>query len=880
MFENYPLGFRGTALPNLTPLQVEEERQRIRLQTIQSFKDKKIAEGYTLSGNTLSKTEGDKTIIITIDNEGNVTQRIVMTPKPSLDSGQVSPLTQEINKYEKLLKRIREGKVDATPQARKNIERQLEQLRETQRNVLSGKGAFYTSAKTVETPVNIAPPASDVVERITSKVSSYDKYYKPALEQEAVRQKLQSTVEQKDFFVGKLTAPKKTVGEESALPSSTVALIDFTGEQEKQKSEALKTVKQAQYEYLNAPSPQERFKASIKEIGAGGTLFTYGLVESPTSASEVIVHPYKSLQSAVYTVEHPVLSAQRFGAYVLENPYYVAGQITGQVLISKAIGSAFVQAKPFFRQFAPPPVSGEEIRLGTAQTLGLKSLTPAERSYLSKYDIGYEFNPIASPLDVGAQSTLTNRFISEQRLKGIVREGETLRYEEFGKPTPVYDEGGRLIGYSSVEKSQIKLIENPSYTGVDVEKIVTESGKVYYVPRSYQGLSVVTFKTPSGEIISLPTRQITGQTTLTSKLAPELRSVVDAQNYGLPVVQPTSEGRLVYEFGSVATKQTELSQFGVGLPKIVPPVRPTAPLVFSKSLPAEPSFAVGSTGELFLRESYRIPVRETLGLTGQASVLQQPIQTTANIGVSTATRIPATVQVFEPLTQNIPLTSPIVATSQGTGFIPLFNLLPKTEVRIQQLPIQIPVQVPLTKPAVVPQTVPKVETKLELLPQVVPKLATVQETSQVQSFKIPFEYPVRTESRRTVQEAVKPVETATIPVVPFGGISPNPKVYRALLRRRKKFIEVGRFGTKEEAVRKAYQSAETTAGVSIKVENIRTGQSERIGNIKPEFAPSRKETNVLLQIPKKRISSAGEKQEITYKGLAKLKLKKGFKVRL
>ena len=77
----------------------------------------------------------------------------------------------------------------------------------------------------------------------------------------------------------------------------------------------------------------------------------------------------------------------------------------------------------------------------------------------------------------------------------------------------------------------------------------------------------------------------------------------------------------------------------------------------------------------------------------------------------------------------------------------------------------------------------------------------------------------------------------------------------------------------EEAFRKGQTKVENTAGASFKI----ISDNKPIKGFKsPKFYESKKETGVFIQKNKHRISTPGEKKDITFKGLQSLRLKKAI----
>lgn len=94
------------------------------------------------------------------------------------------------------------------------------------------------------------------------------------------------------------------------------------------------------------------------------------------------------------------------------------------------------------------------------------------------------------------------------------------------------------------------------------------------------------------------------------------------------------------------------------------------------------------------------------------------------------------------------------------------------------------------------------------------------------------------------------------------------------VRRQGIFKKVGSFGSVKEAFVKGKSIVEQTAGASFKVES-QQDFNPFIGGLlsRSSFYESKREPNVFIQKKEKRISTAGEKREITFKGILSLKSK-------
>ena len=104
--------------------------------------------------------------------------------------------------------------------------------------------------------------------------------------------------------------------------------------------------------------------------------------------------------------------------------------------------------------------------------------------------------------------------------------------------------------------------------------------------------------------------------------------------------------------------------------------------------------------------------------------------------------------------------------------------------------------------------------------------------------------------------------------------------YETLVRRRGLFRKIGGYPTAREAFLKGKVAVETSAAASFKVEGEKPGGLSKAGwGVLPKrkFRMSKKEPEVYVQKRRFRISTGGEKREITFRGLEAIRLKAGKK---
>jgi hypothetical protein len=107
---------------------------------------------------------------------------------------------------------------------------------------------------------------------------------------------------------------------------------------------------------------------------------------------------------------------------------------------------------------------------------------------------------------------------------------------------------------------------------------------------------------------------------------------------------------------------------------------------------------------------------------------------------------------------------------------------------------------------------------------------------------------------------------------------PKKRPYRAQVRRKGVFRDIGLFETAEQAYKAARTRVSTTAAASARVEGpegITTPPRGLFSQL--QFFRSGKERGVIIERPEKRIKSRGELAEITFRGQQALRAKRSNK---
>ena len=186
---------------------------------------------------------------------------------------------------------------------------------------------------------------------------------------------------------------------------------------------------------------------------------------------------------------------------------------------------------------------------------------------------------------------------------------------------------------------------------------------------------------------------------------------------------------------------------------------------------------------------------------------------------------------------------------------------PKTKQTIVPISISISQQTPkeITDTKQTPKEITDQKPKQTIVPIVIPSTDTPpKKQTHIPIPKIP------------PPEIPPPPPPHKIP--PRPKIKKKRKTFKAKVRRRGKFDLIGEFETPKAAFLAGKKKVLSSAAASFKVES--GGRAIKIPNFDRKFYPSKRERGVIIQKRQFRIGSMGEKKEITYKGLASIKIKK------
>lgn len=156
------------------------------------------------------------------------------------------------------------------------------------------------------------------------------------------------------------------------------------------------------------------------------------------------------------------------------------------------------------------------------------------------------------------------------------------------------------------------------------------------------------------------------------------------------------------------------------------------------------------------------------------------------------------------------------------------------------------------------------------------KLAQKQEAAQVYS---PITKQV-TRKKSLLQYKSSKGKSVRVPKFKLNPKKGRVASFVAEVKKKGKFVSVGVFESSESAFGKARSVVSNTASASLRVRKVGGGVVSPRGFLGKQFRLSKNDGGILVERRSQRIKSAGEKQEITYKGIMVSKNKKLFGGRL
>lgn len=253
-----------------------------------------------------------------------------------------------------------------------------------------------------------------------------------------------------------------------------------------------------------------------------------------------------------------------------------------------------------------------------------------------------------------------------------------------------------------------------------------------------------------------------------------------------------------------------------------------------------------------------------------AFTMKQSIISGAGVAVSSPEIVTESQRITSPMLQG----EDIQARTK-INFAPIIEEKPATDLII--IPAVSAREIQQIKPVIEQRIIPKVLPKLQQVPEskqetkVVPKI--------IPALKIAPEIIHKPELRRPVQIEMRQIELFEQFSRDKNVVLNKPRMrsakYSLLVRRKGVFGRAGEFETKQSAFTAGVKRLKATAAASFKVVE-ESGKTINFGSfsLSPEFRSSKKDFGVIVQKREFRIKTPGEKQEITRKGLFKLKMRR------
>lgn len=451
MIENYPLGFKGTVFPNLTELQLEEQRQKQRGESLSRFKTERLAEGYSESSpNVFTKTVGKTTTTINIDPARGTAE--TRTTTMSAPTKQTQTLDREIRELNTLINEIDEGKVQSTAGTRAKLLSRLRDLRDYKK--------LLTTVTPKEAPAitGMATSIPGVVRAETIKTGAVDidKMFNMAYDripitgQMRARQTTVAVTEQPKGVGGisgydvtkqympRVVSPSETISgistTQALKPTEPVHFVKATSEVFA-KPDIFQQLERLGSD-LNIKAMQTPGQAGFYNFLAGGVGVVKGAAEVYYDISPIGVQGWKPplerfIGSTVMTIAKPGETFGTLGANLRYNTMYTVGELGGQMLAFKSIPMAaefgykqVVKAgggyEPPGTYFAPEGFKG---KLATAESTA--DVLALFNKPLSTYNVKYPIE-IVFPRDlVKTDMPISTGTIPIEKMP-VVRQGQII----------------------------------------------------------------------------------------------------------------------------------------------------------------------------------------------------------------------------------------------------------------------------------------------------------------------------------------------------------------------------------------------------------------------------------------------------------------------
>lgn len=458
--------------------------------------------------------------------------------------------------------------------------------------------------------------------------------------------------------------------------------------------------------------------------------------------------------------------------------------------------------------------------------------------------------------------------------------------------TPVYDNSGRIVGYESIEQNSLK----PNRLIGDVSNINgIQISKDTQIPLAKDKLMVKT-QTPIIDMIS--GKPIEGFNVYSKEIYTERGG---SSNYG--ITQP---------IGSDLFKEIAVSNANENAPVIVKYTKSQQELPVM-TITKKPAYSN------LVDPYFKVKEQESINLNNQEKAASPKPFNTAEIKQSAPSEMSqlyrsregmigqklreqlkevdpyqlSGTRLFTPNYEKVTIErySPIEVSKDTSLFRSgIVNIKQEGEVKIKSYPILInktnsvlgnkeiviPEYKQVTAPISIIEVKPAMGTKTRIMQDVMQKQNSMQE--EIVSPKTDLFTPTQEVQRNKSRKQVVPPKEEELPLIPIiqtpSKLSGRKRRFKVLARRRGKFSIIGESESVQGAVNIGEQITGSNAGASFKI------VGEEGGNVIPSLFSNRyrlstRESGVIIQKNKFRISSGGERAEITGAGLRALKMRKG-----
>lgn len=642
-------------------------------------------------------------------------------------------------------------------------------------------------------------------------------------------------------------------------------------------------------EELNIKASRSRVAGNVVS-GVGYNLAEFGL-SVPVGGVKLIKSVATQPQEVIGGMFNPA-SYKQLGVELATRPAKTTGEITGAVLTGYGIGKG-IQAVTTRIKTNKPQDGGSNIGGTKIKTQEFQSRFPEK----------------GRQVDIVTSKEL--RFLKEKTGKGqiestvfsskrVIQDGKViqtpeitkLRTEIVGKPSN--------IGTIKVEKTiqtplvEGKVIARSKWIPGDIRPIIVKNGKVYTT--DWTGGQIRPYRSGT---------EFTLETIYPSKggLAPSQQSMVSGKTLNYEQTIQTPYGSVVFNKPPTPGTQTTLYPKEIVIGKVTPPkttiIKPMSGSVITDATPSQTiSYQSGSQTVIQATPQKYATAGEVLAGTikvypkyqvGSAKVISQTTQpiSSAPITPKSSSSLPyilggvagatiKTPQMIAPSTQPKPISLSKPFTDYRVRAEPSIKVSPESisisraEAKAEAESIVSPVSVldPLIRSRGHTETRVKTELRTELIPEMILETDIITRTTPITKLPPPPPPP--------------DVPPPPPPKIPFSSGSDKKPGGGFLVQVRKKgvFKTIAVTETPQEAFRIGKFNVEQTASASLRVKPIKSGEKVTgIGkSILPltSFRESKREPDTFIQRRQFRISSPGEKREITQKGLLKLRSKNIF----